>query len=188
MNYTADLKNKLKKIKLLIADVDGVLTDGSIYTGANGMEFKRFSVEDGAGVAIARSAGIRLALISGRYSAATEARARELRIEDVYNGTLNKLLPYQELLARYNLRDEEVAFIGDGLIDLVILERVGVPISVNNGYPMVKNASVYVTKTNGGSGALREAVDWILKGQDRYEAVLGKLRQELLETPNPDNG
>lgn len=184
MNYTPELKEKLSKIKMIITDVDGVLTDGAIYKGANGVELKRFTVEDGAGIAIARAAGFRIAFISGRFSEATASRAAELNIEDVYNGTLNKLNPYIELKEKYGLEDDEVAYIGDGLIDLVLLERVGVPISVKNAYPLVKEAAIYVTETEGGWGAFRDAVDWILKGQGKYLSILEKLKKELLNNPN----
>ena len=184
MNYTRELREKLAKVKMIIADVDGVMTDGAIYIGANRTEFKRFSVEDGAGIAVARAAGFRIALISGRFSESTISRAKELRIEDVYNGTLNKLNPYLELKEKYGLEDDEVAYIGDGLIDLVLLECVGVPISVDNAYPLVKDAAIYVTETKGGWGAFREAVDWILKGQGRYEETLVKLKKELLANPH----
>ncbi|MFQ6605431.1 MAG: KdsC family phosphatase [Fidelibacterota bacterium] len=184
MEYPPELRARLVKIKMIISDVDGVLTDGSIFKGGDGVEFKRFSVEDGAGVAIARAAGLNIALISGRYSAATEARARELQIEDVYNGTLNKMLPYQALLEKYHLHDDEVAYIGDGIIDLAVMARSGVPISVQNAYPLVQEAAVHVTEKCGGSGAFREAVDWILKGQGRYETVLETLRQQLDQHTN----
>ncbi len=183
MNYTTEIKEKLSKIKMIITDVDGVLTDGAIYKGNNGTEMKRFSVEDGAGVAVARAAGLGIALISGRYSEATESRAQELRIEDVYNGTINKLAPYLELLKKYGLKDDEVAYIGDGLIDIVLLEKVGIPISVNNAYPLVKELALYVTESSGGWGAFREAVDWIIKGQGRYTETLEKLKQQIQQIP-----
>ncbi|MBT4660795.1 MAG: 3-deoxy-D-manno-octulosonate 8-phosphate phosphatase, partial [Candidatus Marinimicrobia bacterium] len=93
----------MKKIKLLISDVDGVLTDGTFYKGTDGMEFKRFTVLDGVGIAMARAADLKIALISGRYSPATEHRAKELKIEDVYNGSLNKLPAYEALKEKYNL-------------------------------------------------------------------------------------
>ena len=131
------LKQKLKNIKLIISDVDGVLTDGSIYIGANSEEMKRFSVEDGAGVALAKVAGLKIALLSGRYSPATEIRGKELKIEDIYNGMLNKIPAYEELKQKYNLEDSEIAYIGDGLIDLPVMEKSGVPISVRNAYPPV---------------------------------------------------
>ncbi len=184
MNYTPELREKLSRVKMIITDVDGVLTDGAIYKGAEGMEYKRFSVEDGAGMAVARAANLRVAWISGRYSDATESRAKELKIEDVYNGVLNKLIPYEELLEKYNVSDDEVAYIGDGLIDLVLLERVGVPISVENAYSMVKESAIYVTEAQGGWGAFREAVDWILKGQGTFTSTLSNLRNDLLKSPS----
>ncbi len=180
------LQNKLKKIKLIISDVDGVLTDGSVYKGPNGFEMKRFSVEDGAGVALARAADLKIALLSGRYSEATQARADELNIEDVYNGTLNKLPPYEELQKKYQLSDDEIAYIGDGLIDLVIMEKVGAPISVENGHELAKDAAIYVTKTVGGSGALKEAIEWIVKGQGKYDAAVKRLRDYLQNHDNEE--
>ena len=96
------MNQKMKKIKLLISDVDGVWTDGTFYKGSGGMEFKRFTVLDGVGIAMARAADLKIALISGRYSPATEHRAKELKIEDVYNGSLNKFPAYEELKAKYN--------------------------------------------------------------------------------------
>lgn len=180
------LKKKLEKVKLIISDVDGVLTDGSVYKGPDGLEMKRFSVEDGAGVALARAADLKIALLSGRYSEATQARADELHINDVYNGTLNKLPPYEELKKKYDLDDDEIAYIGDGLIDMVIMERVSVPISVQNGHDMVKKVSVFVTETPGGSGALKEAIEWILKSQDKYEAAVQRLRDYLLNHSNDE--
>ena len=99
------MNQKMKKIKLLISDVDGVWTDGTFYKGTDGMEFKRFTVLDGVGIAMARAADLKIALISGRYSSATEHRAKELKIEDVYNGSLNKLPAYEALKEKYNLDD-----------------------------------------------------------------------------------
>ena len=176
------LKQKLKNVKLIISDVDGVLTDGSIYIGANGEEMKRFSVEDGAGVALAKVAGLKIALLSGRYSSATGIRAKELKIEDIYNGMLNKIPAYEELKQKYNLEDSEVAYIGDGLIDLPVMEKTGVPISVRNAYPPVKKAALYITDKNGGSGALREVVDLILKAKGLYEEAIKRMRKKIIRT------
>jgi 3-deoxy-D-manno-octulosonate 8-phosphate phosphatase (KDO 8-P phosphatase) len=169
-----------EKIKMIISDVDGVWTDGSIFLNGSGEEFKKFSVLDSAGIAVARMAGLKIVIISGRYSKATEARANELKIEDVYNGTLNKLIPYNELKEKYNLKDEE--------IDIPVMERVGAPIAVSNAYPLVKEIAVYITETAGGEGAFREAVDWVLKGQGRYEAVLTKLRAHVESLNNTESG
>ena len=111
----------INKIKMIISDVDGVWTDGSVYKGfsaTENIELKKFSVSDGYAVALIREAGLKVALISGRKSAATEARASELKIKDVYNGTLNKIPPYEELKSKYALSDKEIAYVGDDLIDV----------------------------------------------------------------------
>ena len=118
-----ELKSIVKEISLIISDVDGVLTDASIYIGGDGTEFKKFSVEDGAGAAFARYASIDIALISGRYSAATELRAKELKIEHCYQGKLNKIEAYNELCDIYNVTPENIAYIGDGIIDLPVIEK-----------------------------------------------------------------
>ena len=120
------------QIKLIISDIDGVWTDGTIYKGTDGMEFKRFTVLDGVGVAVARAAEIKIALISARFSPATEHRAKELEIEDVYNGGLNKIPAFEDLKNKYSLSNEEIAYIGDDLIDIPIMEQVGLPIAVPN--------------------------------------------------------
>jgi len=169
----------LNKVKMVISDVDGVWTDGSIYKGNDGIELKRFSVNDGAGVAILRSAELKLALISGRYSEATAERAKELKIDDLYNGTLNKIPPYEELKSKYNLQDNEIAYIGDDIIDIPVMDLVGVPIATDNASKECKSAAVYITQKSGGYGAFREAVEWILLKQNRLESVLLKLREEV---------
>ena len=173
------MNSSVQKIKLIISDVDGVWTDGTIFLNGTGEEFKRFSVLDGAGMAVARMADLKVAFISGRFSKATEARAKELKIQDVYNGTLNKLIPYEALKKKYQLDDDEIAFIGDDMIDIPVMEKVGTAISVSDAYPLVKELAVYVTEKAGGEGAFREAVDWILKEQGRYEDVLIQLREAV---------
>jgi len=162
-------------------DVDGILTDGSIYVGSDNVELKRFTVEDGVGRALARQARLPLALISGRNSEATTARARQMKIEDVYQGCMNKLEPLEMLLDKFGLGEHEVAYIGDGLIDLPVMERVGVPVSVPNAHPLVKNVAVHITERSGGQGVLREVVEWILTQQGRFEEVVTSLRAELHE-------
>ena len=179
---------RAKKVKLIIADVDGVLTDGAIYKGGNeitynsfnNFELKKFSVLDGAGVALARLLNFNIAIISGRKSTATEIRANELNITDVYNGTLNKMKPYNELKLKYNLSDENCAFIGDDIIDISLMEQVGVPIAVANAYHLVKEKAIYTTSLCGGDGAFREAVDWIVICQGRYEEGIQLMKNSLL--------
>ena len=174
------LKQKLKNVKLIISDVDGVLTDGSIYIGANSEEMKRFSVEDGAGVALAKVAGLKIALLSGRYSPATEIRGKELKIEDIYNGMLNKIPAYEELKRKYNLEDSEIVYIGDGLIDIPVMEKAGIPVSVKNAHPTAKETAVYVTDKSGGSGALQETIELVLKAQNQYDDAINKMREKVL--------
>jgi len=177
-----------KKVKLVITDVDGVLTDGSIYKGGNeityksfnNFELKKFSVLDGAGVALARLLDFHIAFISGRKSSATEIRANELNITDVYNGTLNKMTPYKDLKSKYSLNDEDIAFIGDDIIDLNLMENVGAPIAVANAYHLVKDIAIYTTRLPGGQGAFRETIDWIAMCQGRYEEGIQLLKNSLL--------
>jgi len=174
---------RAKKVKLIIADVDGVLTDATIYKGnneINNIELKKFSVLDGAGVALARLLNFHIAIISGRRSLATELRAQELKIDDVYNGSLNKMKPYSELKLKYSLSDENCAFIGDDIIDISIMEQVGVPIAVANAYHLVKEKAIYTTSLSGGYGAFREAVDWIAICQGRYEEGIQLMKNSLL--------
>ena len=172
----------INKIKMIISDVDGVWTDGSVYKGfsaTENIELKKFSVSDGYAVALIREAGLKVALISGRKSAATEARASELKIKDVYNGTLNKIPPYEELKSKYALSDKEIAYVGDDLIDIPIMEKVAFPIATNNASAPCKKVATYVTKKNGGDGAFREAVEWILLEQERLDSVIKSLQEKV---------
>tara|TARA_B100001250_G_scaffold254441_1_gene218904 strand:- start:405 stop:935 length:531 start_codon:yes stop_codon:yes gene_type:complete len=173
---------KASDIKLLITDVDGVLTDGGIFIGPEGVEFKRFSVFDGVGVAIAKAAGLKIAFISGRYSSATESRAKELKIDEIYNGNLNKLPVYEKLKTKYNLSDNNVAYIGDDLIDLAVMKKVACPIAVKNAVALVKEISIFVTKSSGGEGAFRDAVEWIVNQQGRMEEVFKKMENHVLSS------
>ena len=171
------MKYDIKKVKMIISDVDGVWTDGTFFKGTDGMEFKRFTVLDGVGVAMARAADLKIALISGRYSPATEHRAKELKIEDVFNGGLNKIPAYESLKEKYNLDDSEIAYIGDDLIDISVMEKVAVPIAVENAIQEVKDIAIYTTKVSGGKGAFREAVAWIIEEKGETDIV----RQRMME-------
>ncbi len=165
---------------MLISDVDGVWTDGSFYKGSDGIELKKFSVLDGVGVAMARAAGIKIALISGRYSIATELRAKELDIEDVYNGTLNKIPPYEALKEKFKLDDSNIAYLGDDLVDMNVMEIVALPIAVKNAVPEIKEISLHITNASGGEGAFREAVSWIIYGQGRMNDVVKYMRNYIV--------
>ena len=171
--------NDYNDIKLLISDIDGVWTDGSIYRGTNNVELKKFTVFDGVGMAYARAADLKIAIISARYSSATEHRAKELNITDVYNGELNKLHAYNDLKKKYNLKDEQIAFLGDDVVDLFVMELVGLPIAVANATPQIMNVAKHVTITKGGDGAFREAVEWILSEQGRLDSIISDLKQNI---------
>ena len=178
------MKNKvnqeaIKNIKILISDVDGVLTDGTISIGSDGTEFKRFSVEDGAGAAYARLADIPIALISGRFSLCTLRRANEMGIEHCYQGKLNKLDAYNEILDIYKLSDKEVAYIGDGLIDIPILSRVGFPCTVPDAHSKVLSVSDFITTKRGGHGAFREVVELILTSKGIYDKIYDKMQKQI---------
>ena len=169
-------------IKLIISDIDGVWTDGSIYRGTDNIELKKFSVFDGVGVAYARSADIKIAIISARYSPATEHRAKELNIEDVYNGGLNKLHAYNDLKEKYKLSDDQIAYLGDDMVDIPVMELVALPIAVANATPDIMELAKHVTKVKGGDGAFREAVEWIIHKQGRTEEVYIKMRDKVLNS------
>ena len=171
-------KKQFEDIKLLISDVDGVLTDGTIHIGSDGTEFKQFSVEDGAGAAYARMAGIPIALISGRFSLRTLIRSKEMGIEHCYQGKLNKLDSYEELKNIYNVSDNEIAYIGDGLIDIPILDKVGLPCTVPDAHFKVKELSCYTTVSTGGRGAFREIVELILTNKGVYDEIYDKMQKE----------
>ena len=167
---------------MIISDIDGVWTDGTFYKGTDGQELKKFNVNDGVGVAMARAAGYKIALISGRFSPATKYRAKELKIEDVYNGGLNKTHAYEELKTKYNIVDSEIAYVGDDLIDIPVMEKVGAPIAVANAIQDVKRISIYTTRVAGGFGAFREAISWLIIGQGRMEEVLESMRKKIMNS------
>lgn len=159
------LLKKLAKVKLLILDVDGVLTDNGVYLGSAGNEFKKFNIGDGFGIYLIQKAGVQVALLSGRYSKATEFRAKELEIQHVYNGYTDKLKVYTELKEKLNLKDQEIAFVGDDLPDIPVLRKCGLSLTVQNAQKKVKDSADYVTKLPGGSGAVREIIDLILQAK-----------------------
>ena len=171
-----------KKIKMIISDIDGVWTDGSIYRGTDDMEFKKFSVFDGVGVAYARAADLKIAIISARYSPATEFRAKELKIDDCYNGGLNKLHAYSDLKKKYSLSDDQIAYLGDDMVDLPVMELVGLPIAVANATPDIMQVAEHTTEVKGGEGAFREAVEWIIKKQNRTEEVKEAMIRRVLKS------
>ena len=157
------MENLFKNIKLIAFDVDGVFTDGRIYISDAGVESKAFHTQDGHGIRQILEVGIKVAVISGRKSQAVSMRMKELSIEDVYLGCKNKEAAFQTLLKKYSIRAMESAFVGDDIPDVKILKVVGLPIAVANARSEVKKIAKYITKNTGGSGAIREITDLLLK-------------------------
>jgi 3-deoxy-D-manno-octulosonate 8-phosphate phosphatase (KDO 8-P phosphatase) len=170
------LRARARKIKLLLMDVDGVLTDGRIYyvprPQGGLMETKTFHSRDGLGLRLAHAAGLKTGIISGRGSPVVEHRAKELGIHFLQQEALAKLAPYQKILRAAGLRDEEVCFVGDDVVDLPLLKRVGLAVGVGDGHPFLRRHVHYWTKNPGGRGAVRETIELILQAQGKWKRVL----------------
>ena len=156
------------RVQLLILDVDGVLTNGQVLFNNEGELGKAFNVHDGKGIRLALESGIQVALISGRASEAAMRRASELGVQDCLLHVSDKVVAYEELVAKYGLRDEEIACVGDDVEDLQIMRRAGFAVAVSTAMPLVKLEADYVTRAKGGSGAVREVVELILEAQREY--------------------
>ena len=172
-NTKVQIQKLARQVKLLILDVDGVLTDNGLYLDDKGIESKKFNVLDGVGIWLAHQAKIDVALISGRPSRATEVRASQLQIKYVYLGDLDKVRAYQKLKKRLKVKDDQIAYLGDDLVDVPVLKQVGLPICVRNADSRVKRFAKLITKTKGGEGAVREVVETLLraKGKNPLEWV-----------------
>ena len=169
MEKDSALEERMKRIRLLVLDVDGVLTDGGIYMGPSGEAMKRFDIKDGLGIALWHRSGGMTAILTGRSSQIVENRAKELHISVVRQGCSEKRAAYEELKAELKISDEEVAYIGDDIIDLPVMKRVGLPVAVADAVPEVRDAASLVVEHKGGRGAVRETVEHILRAQGRFE-------------------
>ncbi len=169
------MTSKIMKIKLILMDVDGVLTDGQIIYSEKGDEIKAFNVQDGLGITLARMAGLKTGIITGRHSDLVERRALELKMDVISQGNFSKLPEYEKIKNELNLSDDEIAYIGDDILDLPILKRVGFSVAVANARDEVKAACDYVTLNSGGKGAVREVIDKILKRQDKFYQLMEQL-------------
>lgn len=158
---------KAKKIRFLLLDVDGVLTDGTLWIGEQGQEIKGFSIYDGHGIHLLMKNGFGVGLLSGRASKVVALRAKELGIREVHQGIRNKLALYEKMLQRLGLSDKEVAYMGDDVIDLPILRRAGLSVSVPNGVVEVIRSVQWVTHRRGGEGAVREVTDLLLEAKKK---------------------
>jgi 3-deoxy-D-manno-octulosonate 8-phosphate phosphatase (KDO 8-P phosphatase) len=166
------LLERARKTRLLIMDVDGVLTDGRIIQDSHGHELKVFDVKDGHGIVMAHRAKLRTALISGRESETITRRAEELGIELVFQKIWNKLEVYEKILVDTELTHDEVAYIGDDLIDIPLLRRVGLAVAVADAVDEVKAAAHLITQRPGGQGAVREVIELILRAQDHWDSLI----------------
>jgi 3-deoxy-D-manno-octulosonate 8-phosphate phosphatase (KDO 8-P phosphatase) len=168
---SARVRKKARRIKLLLLDVDGVLTDGRIVMDHHGKEIKYFDARDGQGIRLLQRTGIQVGIVSGRSSAAVRHRAKDLGIELLYQHAEDKIAAYEKIKRKTGLSDGEIAYVGDDLVDLPLLKRVGLAITVNDAWPDLKRLSDYVTRTSGGRGAVREAAELLLKAQRRWVKV-----------------
>ena len=172
-----DIIEKAKKLKLLILDVDGVLTDGRLFFDDKGKEYKCFHARDGHGIKLLRQTGVEVAVISGRKSNSVALRMKTLGVEYVYQGHENKIAAFNEIIQSLSIQPEQAAHVGDDLLDLPIMKRVGLSIAVNDANEPVKEYADWCTKTPGGRGAVREICDFIMQSQGTFEDILKSYMQ-----------
>lgn len=164
----------MEHIKLIALDVDGVLTDGSIIYGPEDFEIKVFSVRDGQGITLARRGRIEVAFITARISDALIKRAKDLGVIEVHQGVEDKWECIQKIMNRYQLKKEEVLYIGDDIVDIPVMKKVGWPVAVADAIDEVKEIAKYVTTLPGGRGAVREVINKVLKAQGKFDALIQK--------------
>ncbi len=165
---------RARKIRLLILDCDGVLTDGRIILLPDGDETKAFDVKDGHAIVMAKRAGLPTAIISGRKSSIVRARARELGVAHLHEMAWVKKEPYEKILAEENIVDEEVCYVGDDVVDIPLLRRSGLGVAVADAVEEVKQHSHLITSRMGGRGAVREVIEFILKAQNKWDEALAR--------------
>lgn len=172
MLHDTQLLQRLGQIQLLILDVDGTMTDGGVYLGESG-EIKRFDIQDGAGIVFIQQVGVEVAVVSGRTSKSVERRCKELGIKEFHQGVKSKLEVFEKLLEQKGLTPLQVAVMGDDLPDLPLMTRAGISVAPANAVREVRVRAAVVTHAPGGSGAVREFAELLLKAQDRWHDVLG---------------
>lgn len=167
-----DLTNALKKIKLLILDVDGVLTDGTLYFSEAGEVLKSFCVKDGLGLKMLQAQGIDVAIITGRNSPMVSRRADDIGVKYLYQGQLQKMIAFQDCQKKAGVKNDEIAYVGDDIIDRQVLKTAGIAIAPADAVDDIKNICHWITQAKGGQGCVREVTDAILKAQGRWEAAV----------------
>jgi 3-deoxy-D-manno-octulosonate 8-phosphate phosphatase (KDO 8-P phosphatase) len=173
ISVTPPLKDKLAKIKIFVCDVDGILTDGSVYIGQTD-ETKRFHIRDGLGLVMLRKAGFQIGWVSNRPSTATTLRAEELKIDFLVQNKGNKVAEVESILAKTGFTWEQVSYMGDDIVDLGVLKRAGFAVCVPEGLAEAKAAAHYITEATGGNGAVREVAELILKAQGHWERLIAE--------------
>jgi len=169
-------KEKIKKIKILLLDVDGVLTDSSIVFDSDGKELKFFNARDGHGIKMLQRGNIEVGIITGRNSKATEARANDLNISIVYQGVYDKIKIYNKIKDEKNFKDDDIAYMGDDIVDLTLIKKAGFSAVPSDCWEGLKKEADYVTKTKGGRGAVREVAELILKAQLKWKSITEQYR------------
>jgi 3-deoxy-D-manno-octulosonate 8-phosphate phosphatase (KDO 8-P phosphatase) len=169
-----DVLARARRVQLVLFDVDGVLTDGSLYFGDDGKEYKAFHSKDGHGMKMLRECGIEIAVITGRTSPIVAQRMDSLGIQYVYQGQVDKLTPFLSLVQGLQLAPESVAYVGDDVTDLPVMQRVGLAVAVQDAHPLVKAHAHWQTPHPGGKGAARDVCDLILQAQGRWDAQMRK--------------
>jgi len=170
---SAPLLAKLRRIRLFLCDVDGVLTDASVFIGG-AAEMKQFNIHDGLGLRLLQRSGVKVGWISNRPSLTTELRAVELKVDFLHQGAGSKVAPAEQWLRQLKLDWKDVAFAGDDVVDLALMRRAGVAFAVANGIAETKAAADYTTRASGGQGAVRECVELILKAQGKWDTIIAE--------------
>lgn len=172
-----DILQRAESVKLVIFDVDGVLTDGSLFIGDDGQEYKAFNSKDGHGMRMLQDSGVTVGIITGRSSQVVQHRMQSLGIEQVFQGRVHKVPAYEELLATLQLDATQVAYVGDDVVDLGVMKRVGLAIAVQDSHPLVKQHAHWITEHGGGRGAARDVCELIMGAQGTLERELEKYTQ-----------
>src|SRR5215831_6944818 len=180
LKVSSALKKRAARIKVLLMDVDGTMTDGGVILlsqpDGSALEIKRFDAHDGQGLTLAHTAGLKTGCITGRESPALLRRAHEMKMDYIYMKIPLKMPAYEEILTKAGVRDAEVAFVGDDLPDIPILKRVGLAVAVGDAGPEVKKVAHFTTKAHAGRGAVREAIELILKSKGIWDELIDKAR------------
>jgi 3-deoxy-D-manno-octulosonate 8-phosphate phosphatase (KDO 8-P phosphatase) len=171
-----EAKDRALQIKMIVMDVDGTLTDGSVFVLPDGEEVKAYNVKDGLGILLARLAGLKTAIITGKTSKSLEIRAKKLRIDELHQGVLDKKPVFEAILKKYQLTAEETAYIGDDIGDLEVIRLAGLAAAVADAHPAIKKQSHFICRQSGGRGAVRELIEFILESQQKWGIVEEKVK------------